>query len=821
MDIPGYIHNISLLISLAVVFSLMQRYCRKESLQLQAMSGLFFGVMAIVGMMSAVAFQKEIYHGVYVDGRTVILSVGALFGGPITAAVAALVAGGFRFFYMGGDGALVGTLIIIFASALGTVHHYLRKQKKWADTITAFLALGFVIQIMTFLLALGLPGAFAWQEKVQMLFWSLIVLTAATVMLSLLFKNQEQQLMMINESHLLRTVIDNLPATVYVKDMKLRKTLVNKQELAVLGKSEAEVLGKSDHDLYPPETAARFQEDDLRVINNGEEIINREEKIIGTDGETIWLLTSKTPFRDLNGKIIGLVGVGRDITDLYEAAKSLQQSKEAAEEANRAKSEFLANMSHEIRTPMNAILGFSEALQQRIADPANKKMLQSVQSSGKILLALLNDILDLSKIEAGKMEIVPKPTDVVHIADEMQLLFKDQAEKKGVAFKVIKQQNFPERLLLDEVRVKQVLFNLAGNAVKFTPSGEVTINMGFVNETEQCGLLTMQVADTGIGIPVDKQDVIFKPFQQQSGKANRSHDGTGLGLAITKRLVEKMHGSIHLESKTGEGSVFTVRIPQVKMLQKETEHIARSAVANEEVQFKKAKLLVVDDSPANVQLLQLLLNNAGLEAIAAESGAQALDILSNEQPDMIILDLIMVGMDGYETARKIKEVPRLQTIPIIAYTAFSQNEKPKEGKDLFDNYLYKPVSRNDLFRMLQQYLPFQTITNKAHKAEKDQQASMEFNPAQLSPETQKKLPALLYMLNHDYLPEWENIKDQFVLFKIEDFAKRLHHVAGTFDVEFLQTYANVLLQAHDSIDLETLKEELQKFPLLLKQMEKN
>ena len=819
MDLSGFIHNIALLISLALIYNLMQRFCGKKSIAVKMLSGLFFGVMTIAGMLSAQVFQHDLTSGVYLDGRTVILSVGALFGGPVVAGVSALTAAAFRLFYMGGAGSVIGVLIILSASAIGTLHYYLRRNHKWADHFLAFLALGLLMQFVVLFYATIFPEVLDRNTVYQVLLFTMTVFPLATLLLAMLFSDQEKQLQMINESKLLRTVIDNLPATVYVKDAKLRKTLVNKQELYLLGKSQEEVLGKTDRDLYPPELAQRFEADDLRVIRDGEQIINREENIVGPDGKIMCLLTSKTPFKDMDGKIIGLVGVGRDITDLIETTRDLKQAKEEAEEANRAKSEFLANMSHEIRTPMNAILGFSETLQQRIKEPAQKKMLQSVQSSGKALLALLNDILDLSKIEAGRMTIVPKPTSVVSVANEMKYLFNSNAEEKGVLLKLKKQQGFPEKLLLDEVRVKQVLFNLVGNAVKFTSQGQVTIALEFIKESENYGTLTMQVLDTGIGIPFDKQEDIFKPFLQQSAKANRSHEGTGLGLAITRRLIEKMNGSIRLKSIPGEGSVFTVRIPEVQVLEKRAEMEPRQEVKSENIEFEKSTVLVVDDSPSNIQLLQLMLSNTELEFIDAESGEQALEMLKDRLPDLIILDLVMPGMNGFETANQVKEQLRLQHIPIIAFTAYSKGEYPKSAEKVFDGFLYKPVSQNDLFRVLQRHLPYRLKADESTETADGEAFIMNFDPTQLPAEIQKKLPLLLQLLKIEYLPEWEQIKDHFVIFKIEDFARRLHKTAGTFGVQPLQSYAEMLLQAADDLDLEVLKEGLHLFPALLEKME--
>ncbi|MFO7998838.1 MAG: PAS domain S-box protein, partial [Bacteroidales bacterium] len=525
--ITPLINNLALLIALSVVHSLLLRWLRKSSARYQVLSGLLFGGVAIVGMLNAV----PVAEGVFFDGRSIILSIAGAFGGPVPAAIAMVVSGGYRLF-IGGDGVVMGVLMILFAGAIGTGLFYLRKHYAWASSIPAFLAMGFLVHLVMLALLITLPGSLRTEILPILLIPLLTIFPLGTWLLCMLFRSQETQTALIERLHhseerfrqvfensaaihmlldpangqivdaniaaekfygwsleqlrsmnvreindlsdeelkkelaaaesgekkmfqlkhrlasgearlvdvhagpvgfgdrkllftivhdvteqrknqedlvreriLLRTVIDNIPDTVYVKDRHFRKTLANKAELEILGKTEAEVIGKTDRDLYPSGEAEAFEADDLRVIEKGETLLNREEKIIGPDGTATWILTSKTPLRGEDGRIVGLVGIGRNINERVEAMAQIEKTKEAAEAANRAKSEFLANMSHEIRTPMNAILGFSEALYHRIENPENKKMLRSVVSSGNLLLSLLNDILDLSKIEAGRLEI--------------------------------------------------------------------------------------------------------------------------------------------------------------------------------------------------------------------------------------------------------------------------------------------------------------------------------------------------------------------------------------------------------------------------------
>ena len=942
MHLLPIIHNVTLLMALAVIYSLMMKLFRKGSLQLQILSGLLFGIFAIIGMMSSLL----VVEGIFFDGRSVILAVGGLFGGPITALVATIIAASYRL-HVGGDGVIMGLLVILTSSGLGVVHHYLRKVNPRASTPIAYLTLGWLVHLAMLMYSFTLPGTIAIEVLPVLMLPVLIVFPLATMLICMLFHNQEKQIVLveqlseseerwkqafkgspaiqmildpfdgkildanqaaerfygwplhrlrqmrtsqintlseselrkeirkartgeknyfqfqhrlasgdirdveiyagpvlvggkqmilsiihdvtdrrqsqeelIKERLLLSTVIDNLPATVYVKDLKLRKILANKADLELIGKSEDQVIGKTDHDVFPPELANAFTADDREVIETGEPVLNREEKFIGPDGKEVWLLTSKNPFKDHTGKIVGLVGIGRDITERIQNARELQKAKEEAEQANKAKSEFLANMSHEIRTPMNAILGFSEALYQQINTPAHKKMLQSVLSSGKLLLTLLNDILDLSKIEAGKLDILTRPTDMSHVLDEMKMFFGEKALSKGLHLETSIPPGFPKLLELDEVRIKQILFNLIGNAVKFTHEGEVSINIAFIGSGKNKGQLRIIVKDTGIGIPYTQHTNIFLPFYQQSGQISRKYGGTGLGLPITKRLVERMHGSIELESTLGKGSVFTVTIPEVTKLGKK-EATSAGSPDDQQIKFKKGHVLIVDDSSANRQLFHIMLANTGLEVSEAEDGQAAFEQIKKQPPDLILTDLLMPIVDGYQLAEQIRQLESFNHIPIIAFTAYVHQSDNITGSSLFDDQLFKPVKQQELFTILAKYLDHEVISEEpADKLfEKTFQAKLP-DPAKFSPDEAALVKSLATLLQDSFVPEWESIKDHWVLFKIEDFARRLRQVSITHELEYLTSYADTLLLSVDAVDLESLKSELAWFPDVVTNIEK-
>ena len=621
-----------------------------------------------------------------------------------------------------------------------------------------------------------------------------------------------------SERRMLRTVIDNMPATVYVKNLHLQKVLVNKMELEILGRSEEEVIGKTDRDLYPAEEAALFEADDLRLLEEGKPLINREEQIMTPRGEAVWLLTSKTPLYDDEGKVTGIVGVGRDITEKVENTQALEQAKEDAEKANKAKSEFLANMSHEIRTPMNAILGFSETLCERIEHPSHRNMLQSVLSSGKLLLTLLNDILDLSKVEAGKMTIDPKPISMDSIIREMKMLYKGKADEKGLEIRTEKPEDFPEVIELDEVRVKQVLFNLVGNAVKFTQEGYIAIRMDFYPKGENTGELVMQVKDTGKGIPPDQQENIFEPFYQQDGQSTRQYGGTGLGLAITRRLVERMKGRIEVESTPGKGSTFTVRLPDMTVRKKRKGGLAEPE-GKGKLQFEPATVMVVDDAPENRKLLEVMLASTPLTILEARDGPEALQILKKHHPDLILVDLLMPVMDGYRLAERIRAIPGCQQIPLIAFTAYLHDNDKQIRTDLFDDKLYKPVKHQELLDKLAQHLAHRHEAEAAAPWDQEVHPPVPSHRDELPPEALSKLPDLLDVLHEQFIPQWDTIKDHWVLFKIEDFALQLRKTAEEYRMDCLEKFSTQLIEAVESLDLERIKELLKQFPEIVKGLE--
>jgi PAS domain S-box-containing protein len=506
------------------------------------------------------------------------------------------------------------------------------------------------------------------------------------------------------ERVILRTLINNLPDAIYVKDINCRKTLTNLADMLNMNaKSEAEVLGKTDFDMYPEEVAHGFYADDQSIIRTGQSVINREEYIIDQDGQIRWILTSKLPLRDEQERVIGLVGIGRDITQRKNAEIELMKAKEKAEEMNRLKSNFLANISHELRTPLCGILGFAEMLKEETSDSFHLELIENMQYSGTRLLRTFNSLLNFSVIESGKIELnlvaLNVPAAILSVIDA----FSREAEKKNLK---IEAGLMPEVLKvdMDENLFNQILSNLVENAIKYTSEGKILIRIDF--EAKSDGhFIVIKVIDTGIGIPAEVQKYIFEPFRQASEGVARSFEGTGLGLTITKKYIEIMNGEISVESTPGKGSTFTVKFP---MNNKQHTPKQNNSIQSSETRTsaeKLPKVLLVENEISNVDITKHFLKDICI-IDDVNNGRDALLLLIENKYDAILMDIDLPGsMDGMEITREARKLPSYKETPIIALTAFAM----KGDKDKFiaagcSHYMPKPFKRNELRELMKSAL---------------------------------------------------------------------------------------------------------------------
>ncbi|MFO0918023.1 MAG: response regulator [Planctomycetaceae bacterium] len=499
----------------------------------------------------------------------------------------------------------------------------------------------------------------------------------------------------------LDSLMQNLPDFIWFKDAQGHYLRVNPAMARACGLMDPQdAIGKTDAQLYDDDYARQAADDDLQVLSGGLPLVAQEERMTFRDGRMMWMSTTRLPLTDRDDRVIGTFGVARNIAQMKQAQAALHVAKEAAETASRAKSDFLANMSHEIRTPLNAVIGITELLHDSEQRPAEREYLRMVRESGEALLAIVDDVLDFSKIEAGKLRLEQTGFSLRDLVGNTMKSLALRAHRKQLELACHIARDVPDALMGDPHRLRQVLFNLAGNAVKFTEHGEIVLEVTLEDSTADGVQLHFVVRDTGIGISGEKIQAIFQPFEQADSSTTRRYGGTGLGLGIASRLINMMQGRIWVESLEGLGSHFhfTARFGLGGM--------SDSPAPPSPSILDGLRVLVVDDNATSRRILVEMLTTWGLEPLVASGTAEALVALQalsdqGKPCDVVLADAGMPGEDGFQLAARLRQQPNLCPSTLMMLTSGDRSDDIARCQLLgVSGYVIKPVKQSELLEAL-------------------------------------------------------------------------------------------------------------------------
>lgn len=501
--------------------------------------------------------------------------------------------------------------------------------------------------------------------------------------------------------------------------------------------------------------------------------------------------------KDEDGKPIGVVESIQDISKQERTRLHLEDAREKAETANREKSEFFANISHEIRTPLNAIIGFSELLQTLQLTPQKKNYVNAIVKAGRGLLTIINDILDISKVEAGRLEIKMAPLNIKTIVFDTVEMFQGNADEKNLYIETV-MDTHTDSIILDQSRLRQILINLIGNSLKFTEEGGVTVSIVTTPSSRgETSDLVINIIDTGVGIDVKFLDRVFDVYSQDGVHNPQGGTGTGLGLAITKKLVDNMGGKITVSSDPGKGTTFTVHFKDIEIPSydvSESSHIEYHTTLGQ-----GSVILVVDDIESNRYLLSEVLNKAGAKVYVAENGAIALEMAERIHPDLIIMDIRMPIMNGLEANRRIKQMHELKHIPVVALTASARTDELEEIASTFEGCLLKPLSINKLYAELGKYLELVSTA----KEDGDDNAVLTFSKllSRVDDVGEREAQELSVM--------YAKCRKFLVLNEVKDFSNGLRLFAKQYDIDEILCVSNQLDELANMFDFQQIEKYLE------------
>ena len=615
-------------------------------------------------------------------------------------------------------------------------------------------------------------------------------------------KTKQAQQDLKKERRLSRSLIDSIPDIIFYMNENGVYLACNQAFEKYVNKTRREIIGKTDSDLFPPELIENHRFHCAKMLSFPE-ICQYGEVLEYPDGSIVAVDTLISPLLNDAGKIIGIIGVSRDISERKQGEEELRQAKESAEQAAKAKTQFLATMSHEIRTPINGVLGMTQLLASTKLTPEQQKYVRTIDISGNTLLTVINDILDFSKIESGKLEIDNQPLDIRACIENVYDVLATKAHDKNIDLLYFIEPEIPTYIIGDETRINQILMNLVNNGIKFTKKGEVCIRVSPEKidsiDHEQDFKLNISVSDTGIGINEEKLNRLFKPFSQGDSSTTRRYGGTGLGLAICSRLVKLMGGKIWVESAENQGSTFFFTI-KTKVAPEQPKLYRNKHIP----EIKNKRVLLVDDNQTNLEILIWQCQQWQMLPIATDSAKEALSwVERGDLFDLAILDMAMPEMDGITLACELQKLKSQDELPLILLTSLGKNHEDAELiNQKFSAYISKPVKQSTLFNTIVNI--FASVKQSYHKLPEKK--------VEIDHKLAEKLP-LKILLAEDNLINQEFAKAilEKMGYKIDVVSNGREAVTASKKQDYDIIFMDVQMPEMDG--LEATKEIIQQLPL--------
>ncbi|MCB1191766.1 MAG: response regulator [Leptospiraceae bacterium] len=628
------------------------------------------------------------------------------------------------------------------------------------------------------------------------------------ILLSRTQKNLEKTIRERNQAdEEMKTLLSTTLEGFWIVDTKGKILEVNQAYCDMLAYSREEILGLSISDVEVNESPTETVKHIEQIIKTGSDQFETKHK--RKDGQIIDIAANVTYLDSFGGRFFSFL---RDVTKRNQDMEELKKAKQLADTANQAKSQFLANMSHEIRTPLNSIIGFSQILlkhstkihQESYLSKDCQKYLSHIVGSGQILNELINDILEISRIEAGKTELIEEDFPLREVIDTLLTTYEFTASQKGVIFSHEIDPELPLYIHVDKIKLNQILMNLLGNAIKFTnPNKKVTITI----KKHQSEILFI-IQDQGIGISKNRQKAIFETFEQAESSISRSFGGTGLGLAISKGLAELMGGRISVESELGQGSTFQLVIPYKNVISINTNEEKKEQLLRIN---KDALVLVVEDNLMSQTLLKVFFEDIRINISFADNGQMGIEKAFELEPDLILMDINLPIINGMDATRKIRQNPKFKDTPIIAFSAEAFREQQTQAKNSgITDYLLKPIDINKLEKILNKYLPISKEELEFPEKEEIQNIEETYN--------ENMINALQEILGSGYLDYCQYIKDRLIFDEIESFAKDLIMLGSKYQYNSLTRYAERLQQKARNFEVVELPHILDEFQNIIKDL---